>query len=1837
MRNLGGGINCGATMWVRWQLLVPLVVWTLLSAGEVQAGFNNWSSVGPVGKVHSLAVAPGGSPVYAGGNGSIYRSTNAGTNWNLSLAGPLVDGGIVFDPADSQIAYAAGFEGVFKTGDGGSTWTRLINGPLQAQGVAVDPLAPTNVYVASTTGIFKSTDSGASWTNISTGLSNTNISSVSVASNTIYIGTAGAGVWKSPTGVISWTDISFGSPLATASVRSLAVNPSSPSIIYAAVGSLIYKTADGGASIWSVLTPFSADTPRTLAIDPTTPTTVYAGVVGTTSGLYISTDSGTNWGLANPSAAGDCNAIAIRPDSPGEVYFGKDNGVQKTADAFTSVSFVNTGLSLPTITSFAEGTKFYAGGGDGIWDSADGVSWTLKPLSMPASARISSLAVLPGTPSNIFAGVTKAGTFQTFQTTDGGNLWIGANSRSGGGTGTEVVGIAPNSSFTTMAVAGDGVYRWDSGTWSPATNTGLSNVNLTGLANKLEKVYAATQGGGIFISSNFGTNWSAPTTSPPDLNISSIAVSKASANMLAGSAASVYKSNDGGLNWSAGGFGPVNVTAIDFHSAEPDIAIVGTKNNGLFYTVDAGNTWKTFSLGLPSYGSGFPAVNAVSFGNSGSNLIHVGLEGGGVYHRTLKRASISVTWGPAPIGAVSVGLSQTTTYTISNFGDLPLNVNAINFGTAGPYTVNPGAVNPCAATPFSVSPGASCNMDVTFTPGVASPFPNSLVITDNAAGSPHNFTLSGNGITPCAWTNAAGGAWSNPSNWSCGYTPLSPDGVDITLAGNYTVTVDVNATINDLQLGKATGTQTLIIPPGSTLTLNSGSLVVPGGDIDLSGGTLAGPGTLTINTGATFNWSGGIVGGSGALILQPNAVTTVSGAATKILDGRFVKNHGSLVINGSGSIQFQNNATLINHWVIDLQTDAGFSLGGGGGLLTNELGSNFKKTSATGLSTVATVFNNKSGAVNVFSGTLSLAGGGQHTGNFNAASGATLAFGGGTHKVDSGSIGGLGTINFSGGTVNVASAAAYTLNDGASSTTSITGGFVNLNSNGVTENFNLSSGTFTGTGSLNVAKSFIWSGGTIGSATGAGYIDIYATAAASISGASNKLLDKWIVSNSSTLIMSGSGILQFANSGKIQNFGTFDLQSDTGISGAGSFLNFGTGLLKKSVATAVSAITSDITNSGTVDVVSGTLSLNGNGTHSGVFNAAVGANLVFGSGGGTQALSSGSVTGAGGIHFGGADVTIAAPVSYTVSGSTNVTAGTVRFNNSASTTALNVSSGMLTGIGTLTVNNSFNWTGGIIGSSGSPGNLTLLPAVTGSISGAISKILDNWQITNDGSLTMTGSGSLFFSNNASLVNNGTFDFKTDAGFNVGTGSGVLVNNATGVLKKSASTGTTNILLTSFSNSGSLNLQSGILNFSSNIDLSSSTSSIALNGTTVGTQYGRISSTGNILGGGTLDILLGYAPAANDSFTIISCAACGGTYSLNLPALSGGKTWNSAYSTNSLVLTVVSDTTPPVDGPLSASPGNGQALLSWSPAGDAGGVASYVVSQAAGTYPADCSTGTNVGNVSSYTSTGLNNGTPYYFRVCAVDNAGNLSGGSTATTTPVANFPTLQVFTDASGKTAAAINSPLGGAVFNIPAGTVLTDINGNPVTGMVKVNAGSTSDAALFSQKHPAANLARDAAGNSLDTLGSMIDISLASISSQVRTIAPFMTVSISVPSSFAGPGAVVKYFSYDGTRWNYENSATVKTNGTIDMQVTHLSLWAVATFKALPTGKIVADGTTTVNVSDALRALRIAIGLLPQTAVDLANGDVAPLVNGKPVPDGTINVGDAVVILRKSIGLVAW
>jgi hypothetical protein len=64
-------------------------------------------------------------------------------------------------------------------------------------------------------------------------------------------------------------------------------------------------------------------------------------------------------------------------------------------------------------------------------------------------------------------------------------------------------------------------------------------------------------------------------------------------------------------------------------------------------------------------------------------------------------------------------------------------------------------------------------------------------------------------------------------------------------------------------------------------------------------------------------------------------------------------------------------------------------------------------------------------------------------------------------------------------------------------------------------------------------------------------------------------------------------------------------------------------------------------------------------------------------------------------------------------------------------------------------------------------------------------------------------------------------------------------------------------------------------------------------------------------------------------------------------------------------------------------------------------------------------------------------------------------------------------------------------------------------------------------------------------------------------------------------------------------------------------------------------SGETAVN--DALIVMKAVMGEVTLTTLQKAHADVAPLENGRPAPNGKVDLGDVLLILRRVVKLVSW
>jgi uncharacterized repeat protein (TIGR01451 family) len=670
---------------------------------------------------------------------------------------------------------------------------------------------------------------------------------------------------------------------------------------------------------------------------------------------------------------------------------------------------------------------------------------------------------------------------------------------------------------------------------------------------------------------------------------------------------------------------------------------------------------------------------------------------------------------------------------------------------------------------------------------------------------------------PVHWI-AGTGNWETAANWNPAVVPTSSDDAFIDNPGTYTVTINTLVNVGSVQVGIAGGTQTLNIPASQSINLNNASTVTANGALTLSGIGLNAIGTLTIN--GVFDWNVGSIGGAGGVTINSGGTLNIKTASGKTLLGANLTIANGATANWlGGPINVSSGANIDNFGTFEIQTDATIADSGGAGTFDNN--GTFRKTITSGPTNFTNfTFNHNAGTVDIQTGRLNLAGG-TATAPFVIASAADVFIDDNIYIFANGAgSGGLGKIHISGGTLNVTGAAV------------------------TIPHLLIDAGTLggSGTSTTGASGSWVWSGGTLGG-TGA---SIIATGSSfSIGTATAKSLV-----NRTLTIQSGvfagwfnTGAIQISSGGTINNAGTFDAQGDASMTDAGSdggFVNSGT--FRKSASAGTTGIVNvDFTNTGTIDVVTGTLNPS-NVTSSGNITLAgtllVDDNVVTLNG-------ASNVSGAGLLHVNGGTLTVDAPDLLP---NVQLDLGTINGNATFDIT-------------------SFAWNGGTMSGTGT----TNIPAgATATISTGNGKSLQRtFSIANTGAVNVGGTGTINFGSGGNIANDGTFQVLLPMTFN-DAGSGGDFNNTRTFRANAGGTVTfSNITLNSSTAAGLIEVQTNTL------DLADGTNNAAINisgGATLLVNSDTYTfGTGTTLsGGGTVNLNLGTlnvtAPVSIPQFT-----------------------------------------------------------------------------------------------------------------------------------------------------------------------------------------------------------------------------------------------------------------------------------------------------------------------------------------------------------------------------------
>lgn len=282
----------------------------------------------PISPETALAGAPSAEKIQAlafdGSNlllsaDGLLRSSDNGSSWTelSSELGSAVTDLATHPDRPGRILAALETGGVAVSEDGGATWVELGNElpREEATAIAVAADEPDTVFVSvAGDGVWQSKDAGETWAFVMdrpwlNEAEQDVLDLASVASPSgmggiwIYAGTE-AGLTRVPDCFCRWQDVQPGDamdalvagtapPPATPlppgeAVRSLALAPQVPEVLYAATASGIWKSDDAGVN-WAQV----HETPSLgLAVDPTDPDHIIAATEG---GILSSRDGGLTW------------------------------------------------------------------------------------------------------------------------------------------------------------------------------------------------------------------------------------------------------------------------------------------------------------------------------------------------------------------------------------------------------------------------------------------------------------------------------------------------------------------------------------------------------------------------------------------------------------------------------------------------------------------------------------------------------------------------------------------------------------------------------------------------------------------------------------------------------------------------------------------------------------------------------------------------------------------------------------------------------------------------------------------------------------------------------------------------------------------------------------------------------------------------------------------------------------------------------------------------------------------------------------------------------------------------------------------------------------------------------------------------------------------------------------------------------------------------------------------------------------------------------------------------------------------------------------------------------
>ncbi len=558
--------------------------------------------------------------------GGIYKSTDAGDNWQLmGLENTVSIGRVVVDPSNSDRVFVAAVgsyftpnpeRGIYRSDDGGESWENVlfISDSTGAIDIIIDPLNPSRLIAAMwervrrpngshlygpSSGLYKSLDGGDSWdyidaTPVLPNPQNENVGRIGIAlcasqPDFVYAmftnGSYYSGFYKSEDFGVTWTDADPDNEIAdgTASFSwyfgQVRVHPENPDIVFAM--DVAYMRSTNGGNSWPIIYGYGGGPwdfhvdQHALAINPDNPDYIISGNDG---GMNISTDGGVDFVKVAELPITQFYEIGLDRNNPNRLYGGtQDNGTLRTlTGALDDWERIYGGDGFYTIVDHANPNIIYAESQNGnLGKSTDGgydFWWALNGIDDSEPNNWSTPVVMDPNDSEILY----YGTNHVYRTFNGADFW--------------------------MSISSDLTEGLNGTRWGTLSTIGVSPVNS-------DIIWAGTSDSHVWVSTNNGFHWTDVSETLPYRWVSRVIPDPIDENTAyvtftglkwADPEPHVFRTIDAGENWEdiSGNLpdAPINAFAVD--PTDNNYLFVGT-DLGAYYSGDLGGNWEYLDEDLP--------------------------------------------------------------------------------------------------------------------------------------------------------------------------------------------------------------------------------------------------------------------------------------------------------------------------------------------------------------------------------------------------------------------------------------------------------------------------------------------------------------------------------------------------------------------------------------------------------------------------------------------------------------------------------------------------------------------------------------------------------------------------------------------------------------------------------------------------------------------------------------------------------------------------------------------------------------------------------------------------------------------------------------------------------------------------------------------------------------------------------------------------------------------------------------------------------------------------------------------------------------------------------------